>query len=325
MPNSCLDYFDMVNLLIYIPILIFFLIILSAICTKIITQKIKHSIPKFGKTTVLEDAEIHWYETGQGRPIIMLHGLAGNLRNFTYALSERLDQDYRVIAIDRAGCGWSKRSKPEIATLQEQARIIAQFINKEQIDKPLIVGHSLGGAIALALALEYNNKISGLALICPATQTVDKVPDIFRFLNISSPFLRFFLAHTLSSLFGVLTRKDTFEIAFAPEPVSENFSIRGGGDLALSSNAFIKTSEDLVFALSSAPLLVGREKELDVPTKILFGEKDEILDVKLHGEKFAELSGAQIKVLADKGHMLPITQPEECSNFIRSMMDETSI
>ena len=177
----------------------------------------------------------------------------------------------------------------------------------------------------MALALEYNNKISGLALICPATQTVDKVPDIFRFLNISSPFLRFFLAHTLSSLFGVLTRKDTFEIAFAPEPVSENFSIRGGGDLALSSNAFIKTSEDLVFALSSAPLLVGREKELVVPTKILFGEKDEILDVKLHGEKFAELSGAQIKVLADKGHMLPLTQPEECSNFIRSMMDETSI
>ena len=314
----------MVDLLMYITILIFFLIILSAICTKIITQKIKHSIPKFGKTTVLEDAEIHWYETGQGRPIIMLHGLAGNLRNFTYALSERLDQDYRVIAIDRAGCGWSKRSKPEIATLQEQARIIAQFIDKEQIDKPLIVGHSLGGAIALALALEYNNKISGLALICPATQTVDKVPDIFRFLNISSRLLRFFLAHTISSLFGILTRKDTFEIAFSPEPVSENFSTKGGGDLALTSKAFIKTSEDLVFALSSAPLLVGREKELNVPTKTLFGEKDEILDVKLHGEKFAELSGTQIKVLAGKGHMLPLTQPEECSTFIRSMMDETS-
>ena len=314
----------MVNLLIYILILFFFIIVLSAIFTKIITQKIKRSIPKFGKTTVLEDAEIHWYETGQGRPIIMLHGLAGNLRNFTYALSERLDQDYRVIAIDRAGCGWSKRSKPEIATLQEQARIIAQFIDKEQIDKPLIVGHSLGGAIALALALEYNNKISGLALICPATQTVDKVPDIFRFLNISSRLLRFFLAHTFSSLFGILTRKDTFEIAFSPEPVSENFSIKGGGDLALTSKAFIKTSEDLVFALSSAPLLVGREKELNVPTKTLFGEKDEILDVKLHGEKFAELSGTQIKVLAGKGHMLPLTQPEECSTFIRSMMDETS-
>ena len=315
----------MIDLLTYALVLLFLIIVLSAIFTNIITQKIKRSIPKFGRTTVLKDAEIHWYEAGQGRPIIMLHGLAGNLRNFTYALTEKLDKDYRVIAIDRAGCGWSKRSKPEIATLQGQARIISEFIEQEQIEKPLIVGHSLGGAIALVLALEYKNKIAGLALICPVTQTVDKVPDIFRFLNISTPSLRFFVAHTFSSFIGILTRRDTFEIAFSPEPVSENFSIRGGGDLALSSNTFIKTSEDLVFALSSAPLLVGREEELDVPTKILFGEQDKILDVKLHGEKFAELSGAQIKILAGKGHMLPLTQPDECSSFIRNMMNEISI
>ena len=315
----------MVTLLTYIFILLFLLIVLCAIFTAIITQKIKQSIPKFGKTTVLQDAQIHWYEAGQGRPIIMLHGLAGNLRNFTYALTEKLDRDYRVIAIDRAGCGWSKRSKSESATLQEQARIISEFIEQEQIEKPLIVGHSLGGAIALALALEYKNQIAGLALICPVTQPVDKVPDIFRFLNISSPFLRFFVAHTFSSFIGILTRKNTFEIAFAPEPISENFSIRGGGDLALSSDVYIKTSEDLVFALSSAPFLVGREQELDVPTKILFGEQDKVLDAKLHGEKFAKLSGAKIKILSGKGHMLPLTQPEECSAFIRNMMSETLI
>ena len=315
----------MVTLLTYIFILLFLLIVLCAIFTAIITQKIKQSIPKFGKTTVLQDAQIHWYEAGQGRPIIMLHGLAGNLRNFTYALTEKLDRDYRVIAIDRAGCGWSKRSKSESATLQEQARIISEFIEQEQIEKPLIVGHSLGGAIALALALEYKNQIAGLALICPVTQPVDKVPDIFRFLNIPSPFLRFFVAHTFSSFIGLLTRKNTFEIAFSPEPVSKNFSIRGGGDLALSSKAFIKTSEDLVYALSSAALLVGREQELDVPTKILFGEQDKIIDAKLHGEKFAKLSGAKIKILSGKGHMLPLTQPDECSAFIRNMMNETSI
>tara|TARA_Y100001936_G_scaffold75778_1_gene74341 strand:+ start:726 stop:1493 length:768 start_codon:yes stop_codon:yes gene_type:complete len=254
----------------------------------------------------------------------MLHGLGGNLRNFTYALTERLDDDFRVIAIDRAGSGWSRRSKPVIATLQEQARILSEFIEQERIEKPLIVGHSLGGAIALAFALEHRKQISGLALICPATQPVDRVPDIFRFLNITSPALRFFVAYTFSSFIGILTRKNTFQIAFAPEPISDNFSIEGGGDLALSSRAFIKTSEDLIFALSSAPLLAGREKELDVPTAILFGEQDKILDVKLHGQKFAELSGAKLKILNGKGHMLPLTQPDECSNFIRGMMDKTS-
>ena len=239
----------MFYLLSFVVILVLLLIISCALFTTIISHKIKRSIPKFGKITRLEDAEIHWYDSGQGRPIIMLHGLGGNLRNFTYALTERLDDDFRVIAIDRAGSGWSRRSKPVIATLQEQARILSEFIEQERIEKPLIVGHSLGGAIALAFALEHRKQISGLALICPATQPVDRVPDIFRFLNITSPALRFFVAYTFSSFIGILTRKNTFQIAFAPEPVSENFSIEGGGDLALSSRAFIKTSEDLILSL----------------------------------------------------------------------------
>ena len=313
----------MVNLLAYFFISLISLIALSAIVTVLISQKIKRSIPKFGKITTLKDAEIYWYETGHGKPIIMLHGLAGNLRNFTYALTDKLNQDYRVIAIDRAGCCWSKRSRPESATLQEQARIISEFIEKEKIEKPLVVGHSLGGAIALTLALEHKNKISGLALICPVTQMIDDIPDIFRFLNISNKWFRIFLAYTLSSLIGILTREKSFKTAFSPEPVCDDFAIKGGGDFALSSNSFIKTSEDLTFAISSAPSVVGREKELKLPTGVLFGEDDEILDAKLHGEKFSELTGAELKILPNKGHMLPLTEPEECAEFIHLMMQKT--
>ena len=310
----------MVNLFAYFFISLISLIALSAIVTVLISQKIKLSIPKFGKITTLKDAEIHWYETGHGRPIIMLHGLAGNLRNFTYALTDKLNQDFRVIAVDRAGCGWSKRSRPESATLNEQARIISEFIKKEKIEKPLIVGHSLGGAIALTLALEHKNKISGLALICPVTQMIDDIPDIFRFLNISNKWFRLFLAYTLSSLIGILTREKSFKTAFAPEPVCDNFAVKGGGDFALSSKSFIKTSEDLIFAMSSAPSVVGREKELKLPIGVLFGEDDEILDAKLHGEKFSELTGAELKILPNKGHMLPLTEPEECAEFIQGIM-----
>ena len=96
----------MINILLYVLIFLILIICVSIILTQITTLKIKHSIPKIGKTTVLHDAEIHWYEAGAGKPIIMLHGLAGNLRNFTYALIDKLYQDYRVIVIDRAGCGW---------------------------------------------------------------------------------------------------------------------------------------------------------------------------------------------------------------------------
>ena len=62
----------MINLLIFVVALLFLIIVLSTIFTSIITHKIQRSIPKFGKTTVLQDAEIHWYEAGQGRPILLV-------------------------------------------------------------------------------------------------------------------------------------------------------------------------------------------------------------------------------------------------------------
>jgi len=154
---------------------------------------------------------------------------------------------------------------------------------------------------------------------------IDDIPDIFRFLNISNKWFRLFLAYTLSSLIGILTREKSFKIAFSPEPVCDNFAIKGGGDFALSSNSFIKTSEDLTFAISSAPSVVGREKELTLPIGVLFGEDDEILDAKLHGEKFSELTGAELKVLPNKGHMLPLTEPKICAEFILGMMQKIQI
>ena len=123
-------------------------------------------------------------------------------------------------------------------------------------------------------------------------------------------------------MIGILTREKSFKTAFSPEPVCNNFATKGGGDFALSSNSFINTSEDLKFAISSAPSVVGRENELKLPIGVLFGENDKILDAKLHGEKFSELAGAELMILPNKGHMLPLTEPKVCAEFIHLMMQK---
>ena len=100
-------------------VIAFFLI--CAAITNFIAAAAKAAVPKIGKTTKVRGGEIHWVESGQGRPIVMFHGLGANLRNFTYALTGKLDGDFRVIALDRAGCGWSERDGAAQATLPEQA------------------------------------------------------------------------------------------------------------------------------------------------------------------------------------------------------------
>lgn len=286
-----------------------------AITTAIVINA-KLLIKKNGKVTEVRGGKIHWVESGQGRSIIMIHGLAGNLRNFTFALTSKLNKEFRVISIDRAGNGCSYREYPKYAKLPEQARMIAEFIKAESIEKPVIVGHSLGGAIALTLALNHREAVGALALICPVTQPVFKVHQVFRPLDISKSVMRLFVAYTLAPILGALTERQTLIEVFAPEPVPKSFTTRGGGRAARSPKGFIAASEDLVFALSSSEPFMKLEKELPVPTGILFGAADHILDPTVHGEKFSAQTGAKLTLIPEKGHMVLVTAPDECAEFV---------
>ena len=71
-------------------LIIAFFLICGAI-TNFIAAAAKSAVPKTGKMTKVRGGEIHWVESGQGRPIVMIHGLGANLRNFTYALTGKLE------------------------------------------------------------------------------------------------------------------------------------------------------------------------------------------------------------------------------------------
>lgn len=294
-----------------------------AICIAAITTAIvinaKLLVKKVGKITKVKGGKIHWVESGQGRPIIMIHGLAGNLRNFTFALTSKLNKEFKVIAIDRAGCGCSYREDPNYAKLSEQARMIAEFIKAEALERPVIVGHSLGGAIALTLAFNHRETVGALALVCPVTQPIFKIHRVFRALNISKSAMRLLIAYTLAPILGALTERRTLIEVFAPEPVPKSFTTRGGGRASRSPKGFITASEDLVFALFSSESFIKLEKELPVPTGILFGAADHILDPTLHGENFSAQTGAKLTLLPEKGHMILVTAPDECAEFVRDI------
>jgi len=101
--------------------------------------------------------------------------------------------------------------------------------------------------------------------------------------------------------------------------VAENFSLKGGARLGRTTEAFISASEDLTSARASVNSLLGREGDVSVPIGILYGAEDNLLDPSLHGEKFAELSGADLKLLKGRGHMIPLTAPKLCADYIQDM------
>jgi pimeloyl-ACP methyl ester carboxylesterase len=283
------------------------------------TSKIERAVPPLGTVIDLDGERMHYVDRGSGPPIVMIHGLAGNLRNYTYALVDRLTNDFRVIALDRPGSGYSPRSHKTPASLTAQSGMIARLIQTLGLERPLVVGHSLGGAVSLALALNHPESVGALALIAPLTQVRPQVPKAFRGLDIHSPMLRALVANTVATPIAMKTGKDVMRAIFKPEAVPADFATRGGGLLGMRSEGFYASSSDMIEVHLGMAELVARYPQLELPISVLFGTEDAILNYKVFGEGFvAQVPQTKLTLIPGAGHMLQVTQPEKTAAWIRT-------
>ncbi|MEC4717788.1 alpha/beta fold hydrolase [Noviherbaspirillum sp. CPCC 100848] len=294
-------------------------------------RRIKAALPPQGRFIIAGDVRFHVHEEGEGPPLLLIHGLAGQMRHYTYGVSKRLSREFRVVSIDRPGSGYSERPSSMSADLSAQAAAIASLIDAMQLGPVCVAGHSLGGAIALTLAVEHPRCVSALALIAPLTHLPSgphgndgkdgngggEVPAAFRALTISSSWLRTLFAWTLAVPASIAGSRTVLDQVFGPEPVPRDFGTRGGGLMSLFPHQFIAASRDIQAVPARLPAIAARYGELRIPVRVLFGREDRILDWKVNGEALAgKVAGAQLE-LVEGGHMLPVTKAELTAAFIR--------
>ncbi|MBI5318710.1 alpha/beta hydrolase [Bradyrhizobium sp.] len=285
-------------------------------------RRVEALLPPRGQFMDIDGQRIHYTDTGGTKPaIVMIHGLGGNLLHFGYAMADKLTNDYRVILVDRPGAGYSTRPEDAPATLTAQAKTIATLIRRLDLKQPLVVGHSLGGALSLAIALDHPDCAGGLALIAPLTHAREDVPEAFQGLVIASPLVRKAIAWTLATPLGIRRGPKLLAEVFAPEAVPADFPMRAGGLLGLRPSAFYNTSTDLMAAGETLPGYMARYKSLDIPMAMLFGRGDRILDYRGQGEAMKIVCPALDLELMEGGHMLPMTAPDRCVALVRRVAE----
>jgi pimeloyl-ACP methyl ester carboxylesterase len=279
-------------------------------------RRIEQALPPLGRMIEVDGQPLHVRDQGSGPPLLMLHGLGGQMRHFDVGAMADLRHNFRVISVDRPGSGYSKRARHAPADLASQARTVAALVRQLGLERPTVVGHSLGGAVALQLALDYPHAVGALALVAPLTHTPQKAPSAFAALGIRPRWLCALFAHALALPATVVVGGRLMRQVFGPEPVPADFATRGGGLLALRPSQFLAGAADLQALRAHLPQLEARYRELTVPLAVLYGRDDGLLDWRANGEALVrQVAGARLE-LVDGGHMLPITQPTLTADFI---------
>jgi pimeloyl-ACP methyl ester carboxylesterase len=288
-------------------------------------RRVEQALPPLGRFVDIDGSRIHYLDQGSGPTLLCIHGLAGQMRHFTYALLDKLKSDYRLVIVDRPGSGYSTRPPQASAAIFAQARTLAKFADALRLERPLVVGHSLGGAIALALALNHPEQVGGLALLAPLTHPQDELSPVFRGLSIRSPLMRWIMAWTLAIPLSIRNAATVLNAVFGPQPVPADFPTKGGGLLGLRPRAFITASADLGAVPEDLEAMPGRYKSLTQPVGVLFGTGDRILDPAAQGEALAaKLPGTDLELIEGEGHMVLICSADRSAKFIARMAERVA-
>lgn len=274
-------------------------------------------VPASGRFVDVAGNRIHYVDTGEGRPIVFVHGLGGQLHHFRHPLFPLL-AGYRLIALDRPGSGYSVRAAGATARLPEQADIVAGFIEALGLEKPLLVGHSLGGAVALTVALNHPGAVSGVVTLAPLTHMEDEIRAEFRSLYITSKLKRWLVAQTVAVPTSLKYAPQTLDFVFGPQKWPEDYVIAGGGMLGLRPSHIYATSSDIVAIEKDLGEIEKRYGEIGMPAAMMFGAADRVLDYRRHGLPMREkIAGLDFDLAEGQGHMLQFMAGDRVAAMIK--------
>lgn len=274
--------------------------------------------PPLGRLLTLEGRQVHVYDAGRpypgARDLVLIHGANGNLRDFTFDLVGRLERDFRVIAVDRPGLGWSDSWGEADSDPREQARILRLALAQLGVQRPIVVGHSYGGAVAMGWALDARDQSArdqpaALVLLAGATHPWDGRLNTWYRLNASALGTSARATVTAFASQGMVAM--VLASVFEPASVPEGYAAYFGTTLSLRRASQANNTRQVNALLGYVTQMQPRYASLTLPIEIVHGDADTIVGLETHARRLAaEAPGAALTVIAGAGHMLHHSHPD---------------
>jgi pimeloyl-ACP methyl ester carboxylesterase len=266
--------------------------------------------PAPGKIVTVENAQVHALVAGEGAatPVVMIHGNPGTAGDFQGVI-DKLAPTRKAISFDRPGFGWSERS-PSLMTPSDQARRLHEAAHALGVRKPIVVGFSFGGPVAISWALDAPDDVSALVLVAAVADPVDGHPMHGAQNLLAVPWLGPAIAWTIGPTEAELEIAHGFDEAFSPEP-AQNATVERGLLHYGRPPCLLATARDWKTLAPILPLLAARYGELHLPVEALWSPDDKIVGPS-HAEYLrAHVAGINVVALPGAGHEMPVARVDE--------------
>lgn len=298
------------------------------------TQAAERDFPPEGQFVTVDGRQVHAVVRGQGPDLVLIHGAGGSTREFTFDFMDRLTDHYRVIAFDRPGLGFTDRTSDaydsaftsKAESPAEQAAMLQAAAAQLGADKPIVLGHSFGGTVALAWALNHPENAAGVVNVAGPSHPWPG--DLGAYYTVNGSSLGGAILPPLISVFANDQRiEDAVTGIFAPQPVPDGYIDHIGAGLSLRPDSLrantrqVNTLRPHVVAMSTR-----YGAEISMPLEIIHGDLDDTVPLAIHSIPLAQaVPHANLTVLEGIGHMPHHAEPEKIIVAIDRIVAQLSL
>ena len=279
-----------------------------------------------GEMVDVEGESLRIIDAGEGPAVLLLHAATAHATDMEISIAGPLrEAGFRVIAVDRPGQGWSSMRDPGLIHLEPQANLLVRLMTELGLTSATVIGHSLGGSVALSMGLSHPDRLDGLVLM--STPTFSWAEDHWWAYRASEHtvfgglFCRFIVPVVGSLLMDAGARE-----TFAPDPMPEGYVAEAEIRRLLAPDVFCANARSRLVLTRDLAAMESDYAGLSVPLMILIGTEDPVDTTFAARPLAALLPESQLHEFEGAGHLIHHSRRAEVMTLLEAFLnrDDTS-
>ena len=291
-----------------------------ALVNRRLARNAENDNPPAGQFLEINGVRLHYVERGSGAPLVLLHGNGSMIQDFeSSGLIDLAARNYRVIVFDRPGFGHSDRPRNVVWTPAAQAELINSALERLGVAHAIVLGHSWGASVAVALALNYPRLVQGLVLASGYYYPTLR-PDVVAMSAPAVPLVGDVLRYTISPMVSRVIWPLLMTKIFGPRSMPKKFE-GFPKEMALRPSQIRASAAESALMIPDAFHYRDEYANLKMPMVIVAGEEDRLVDIDTQSERLHhDVPQSRFHRVPGAGHMIHQT----ATGVVMSAIDEVA-